>query len=95
MWKKMGVTHILLYCTHKFEGFPRGSVLKNLFANAGDLSWSLGQEDALEKEMVPHSSIPAWRISWTEGPGKLQSRGLQRDRQDLAAKPHKICKFDI
>ena len=32
--------------------------------------WSLGQEDPLEKEMITHSSIPAWRIPWTEGPGK-------------------------
>ena len=33
---------------------------------------SLSQEDPLEKEMVTHSSIPAWRISWTEDPGELQ-----------------------
>ena len=32
---------------------------------------SLGQEDSLEKEMAPHSSILAWRIPWTEEPGKL------------------------
>ena len=39
---------------------------------------SLGQEDPLEKEMVPHSSILAWRIPWTEEPGGLQPRGAQR-----------------
>ena len=39
---------------------------------------SLGQEDPLEKEMVTHSSILAWRIPWTEEPGRLQSMGLQR-----------------
>ena len=39
---------------------------------------SLGQEDPLEKEMAIHSSILAWRISWTEGPGGLQSMGSQR-----------------
>ena len=33
---------------------------------------SLGQEDPLEKEMATHSSILAWRIPWTEEPGKLQ-----------------------
>ena len=38
----------------------------------------LGQEDPLEKEMVPHSSILTWRIPWTEYPGGLQSMGLQR-----------------
>ena len=39
---------------------------------------SLGQEDALEKEMATHSSILAWEIPWTEEPGRLQSVGLQR-----------------
>ena len=36
---------------------------------------SLGQEDPLEKEMAPHSSILAWRIPWTEEPGGLHSMG--------------------
>ena len=39
--------------------------------------WSLGQEDALEKEMAIHSSIFAWEIPWTEEPGGLQSIGSQ------------------
>ena len=39
---------------------------------------SLGQEDALEKDMVTHSSILAWKIPQTEEPGGLQSTGLQR-----------------
>ena len=39
---------------------------------------SLGQEDPLEKEMAPHSSILAWKIPWMEEPGGLQSMGLQR-----------------
>ena len=34
---------------------------------------SLGQEDLLEKEMAPHSSILAWKIPWTEESGRLQS----------------------
>ena len=38
---------------------------------------SLGREDPLEKEMVTHSSILAWRIPWTEKPGRVQSMGLQ------------------
>ena len=37
----------------------------------------LGQEYPLEKEMVSHSSILAWRIPWTEEPGRLQSVGSQ------------------
>ena len=39
---------------------------------------SLGQEDALEEGMATHSSIFAWRIPWTEKPGGLQSKGLQK-----------------
>ena len=39
---------------------------------------SLGWEDPLQKEMVTHSSILAWKISWTEEPGGLQSMGSQR-----------------
>ena len=39
---------------------------------------SLGWEDSLEKEMATHSSILAWRIPWTEEPGRLQSMGSQR-----------------
>ena len=37
----------------------------------------LGQEDPLEKEMATHSSTLAWKIQWTEKPGRLQSMGLQ------------------
>ena len=43
---------------------------------------SQGQEDPLEKEMAAHSSILAWRIPWTEEPGRLQSVGLQRIGHD-------------
>ena len=41
---------------------------------------SLGREDALEKEMATHSSILAWRIPWTEEPGRLQFMGSYRVR---------------
>ena len=43
---------------------------------------SLGQEDLLEKEMATHSSILAWKIPWTEEPGRLQSMGSQRVGHD-------------
>ena len=43
---------------------------------------SLRQEDSLEKEMETHSSIPAWRIPWTEEPGGLQPMGSQRVGHD-------------
>ena len=42
---------------------------------------SLGQGDPLEEEMATHSKILAWRISWTEEPGGLQSTGCQRVTQ--------------
>ena len=43
---------------------------------------SLGQEDPLEQEMATHSSTLAWKIPWTEEPGRLQSMGLQRVGHD-------------
>ena len=43
---------------------------------------SLDQEDPLEKGMATHSSILAWRIPWTEKPGRPQPLGSQRVRQD-------------
>ena len=43
---------------------------------------SLGQEDPLEKEMATPSNILAWRIPWTEEPGRLPSMGLQRVGHD-------------
>ena len=43
---------------------------------------SLGQQDPLEEGMAAHSSILAWRLSWTEEPGRLQSTGSQRVGHD-------------
>ena len=43
---------------------------------------TLGQEDPLEKGRATHSSILAWRIPWTEEPGRLQSMGSQRVGHD-------------
>ena len=53
-------------------------MVKNLPAMRETWVWSLGWEDPLEVGMVTHSSILAWRISWTEEPGRLQFMGLQR-----------------
>ena len=50
---------------------------------------SLGQEDALEKEMATHSNIVAWWIPWTEEPSRLQSIELQRIGQDSATNKEK------
>ena len=52
-----------------------GPVVKNPPANAGDSSSIPGSGRPLEKEMETHSSIIAWEIPWTEGPGRLQSLG--------------------
>ena len=43
---------------------------------------SLGWENPLEKEMAIHSSTIAWKITWTEEPGRLQSMGSQRVGHD-------------
>ena len=43
---------------------------------------SLGRDGPLEQGMATHSSILAWRIPWTEEPGRLQSMGLQRVGRD-------------
>ena len=44
--------------------------------------WSLGWEDPLEKEMATHCSVLAWRVPWTEEPGRPQSVGSQRVGHD-------------
>ena len=67
-----------------FWGFSGGSNGKQSACNAGDPGLipesgrSLSREDALEKRMVTHSSILAWRTAWTEEPGRVQSMGSQR-----------------
>ena len=53
-------------------------MVKNLPAMQETWVLSLVQEDLLEKRMATHSSILAWRIPWTEEPGRLQSMGSQR-----------------
>ena len=54
-------------------GFPGGSVVKNLPANAGDAGLIPGSGRSLEKGMGTHSSNLAWEISWTEETGGLLS----------------------
>ena len=62
------------------------SVGKESSCNAGEWVQFLGWEDALEKEMAIHSSILAWRIQWTEEPGRLV-HGVTRVGHNLATKP--------
>ena len=67
------------------SGFPGGLVINNRPAMQEPQKMqvqSLGQEDHLEKDMATHSSILAWRISWTEKPGVVQSMGSQRVRHN-------------
>ena len=71
------------------KGFPGGSMVKNLPANAGDTkdAGSIpGWEDPLQKEMATHSSILVWETPWTEEPGELQSIWLQRVRHNFITK---------
>ena len=82
-----GRQHVHL-CSRTVEGisslaggknrFPGSSGGKESACDAGDLGWSLGQEDPVEKEMATHSSILAYRTPWTEEPRRLQSMVLQR-----------------
>ena len=51
-------------------------VVKNMPTNAGYIR-NTGLEDPLEKEMAIHSSILAWKITWTEEPGRLQPMGSE------------------
>ena len=78
-----------------FRGFPGGSgislvaqMLKCLSTMQETWVQSLGQEDPLEKEMAIYPSTIAWKIPWTEEPGRLQSVGSQRVRHDWMASLH-------
>ena len=65
---------LALACSYIIWAFKVVLVVKNLTVNAGDRETrvqSLGQEDPLEEGMATHSSILAWRIPWTEEPGRL------------------------
>ena len=57
-------------------------MVKNLPAMQEIQVQSVGQEDSLEKEMTTHYNVLAWRIPWTEEPGRLQSMDLERVGQD-------------
>ena len=76
----------LLSDNHERQASQVVLVVKNPPANAGDVREAgaifLGQEDPMEEGTASHSSIFVWRIPWTEGPGELQSMGLQRVRHE-------------
>ena len=70
---------MLWLCCGYVEGFPGGQ--RVLLPMQETRVQSLCQEDPLEKEMITLSSILAWRIPWTEEPGRLLSMGLQESEK--------------
>ena len=68
--------------------FPQASLVVQMVKNPSAMQesqvQSLGWEDPLEKGMAIHSSIPVWRIPWTEKPGELQSMGSQQCQTQLS-----------
>ena len=74
---------LYLHFIYGFSWAPLvAQTVKNLPAVQETWVQSLGEGDALEKEMATHSSILAWRIPWIEKPVGLQPMGLQRVRHD-------------
>ena len=67
-------------------------VVKTVPANAGDAGQSLSQEDPLEEGTATRSSILAWRIPWTEEPGRLRSIDLQRVKTQLKQLSMHACR---
>ena len=67
---------------YTYTVFPCSSFGKESTAVQETQVQSLGWEDPLEKEMATHSTILAWKISWMEEPGGLQSMGSQRVGHD-------------
>ena len=62
---------------HDFRASQAAQVVKNLLANSGDI-----RDAGSISAMVTHSGILAWRIPWTEAPGRLRSTGSQRVGHD-------------
>ena len=90
--------YMLLSCTNlltKFEGFPDGTVVKNLPANAGNVGLIPESGRSLGKGLTTHSSILAWEMLWMEEPGGLQSTGLQKSRSWLSNETTTLTKFTI
>ena len=62
--------------------------IKNLPAMQDTRVGSLGKEDTMEKGIAAYSSILAWRIPWTEEPGRLQSMGSSRKPSSFDSLEH-------
>ena len=72
------------YCVPQLQTSLVAQTVKRLSTRQEIRVQSLGREDPLEKEMAIHSSTIAWKIPWTEEPGRLPSTGLQRVGHDRA-----------
>ena len=71
--------HFMIYCTLWYTRTSLvAQMVKRLSTMRETQVQAMGWEDPLEKEMAIHSSTIAWKIPWTEEPGRLQSMGLQR-----------------
>ena len=68
-------------------------MVKKLPAMQETQVWSLGREDFLGEGMATHSNILAWRIPWTEEPGRLQSMGSQRVGHNWETNTYRACTF--
>ena len=73
-----------LHSSHMLAASLVAQMVKQLPATWETWVWSLGWKEPLEKEMATHSSTLAWKIPWTEEPGRLQSMGSQRMGHDWA-----------
>ena len=90
----LDITHWLcsMCCLLKESRALVAQRVKNLPAMQETQVWSLGSEDPLEKGMVTHSSILAWRIPWTEEPGGLHTVHGVTVRRDWATEhKHKVA----
>ena len=89
-----GIPKYLLYIfRHSYVEFIASLVaqmVKHMPAMQETWVQSLGWEDPLEKEMATHSSTLAWKIPWTEEPGRLQSMGLQTVRHNWVTSFHYV-----
>ena len=81
----------MIICLENPSGFLGGLDGKESVCNAEELVQSMGWEDPLEKGMATHSSILAWRILWTEGPGGYSPWGCKES--DLQF-PHSILAYE-
>ena len=82
LFSTLPLLNVCLLRCNIHTGFPFGSVVKNPLPMQETWVQLLGREDPQGKEMTAHSSVLAWRIPWTEKPGRLQSMGFQRIRHD-------------